>query len=428
MPRYHLWTIGCQMNKAESHRIAGLLASAGFDVGTSFDDADLIVLNTCVVRQSAEDRIIGTLGLLEGVKRERPDVKIFVTGCFASLDRSRLQRRFPHVDLFFGPGEYDALEGWLSDHASLARPMADGCVPASAGDDDSGVSAYIPIIQGCNNFCTYCIVPYTRGRETSRTPEDIVTEVRGLVDGGTKEVVLLGQNVDSYGHDLPEKSDLADLLEMLEPIVGLERIRFLTNHPKDMSQKLITTMARLEKVCEHLDLALQSGDNDMLRTMGRGYTVEQYTVLVNDIRAAMPSVSISTDIIVGFPGETDEQFQNTYDALENLRFDVVHVAAYSPRTGTVASKKYSDSVPAKTKSERLHRVEELQERVAGAINACYEGRIEKVLFQGMRRGRWYGRTRTDKLVFVTSEQPLVGQLVDVSITKTSPWALQGDLV
>ena len=428
MPRYHLWTIGCQMNKAESHRIAGLLASAGFDVGTSFDDADLIVLNTCVVRQSAEDRIIGTLGLLEGVKRERPDVKIFVTGCFASLDRSRLQRRFPHVDLFFGPGEYDALEGWLSDHASLAGPMADGCVPASAGDDDSGVSAYIPIIQGCNNFCTYCIVPYTRGRETSRTPEDIVTEVRGLVDGGTKEVVLLGQNVDSYGHDLPEKSDLADLLEMLEPIVGLERIRFLTNHPKDMSQKLITTMARLEKVCEHLDLALQSGDNDMLRTMGRGYTVEQYTVLVNDIRAAMPSVSISTDIIVGFPGETDEQFQNTYDALENLRFDVVHVAAYSPRTGTVASKKYSDSVPAKTKSERLHRVEELQERVAGAINACYEGRIEKVLFQGMRRGRWYGRTRTDKLVFVTSEQPLVGQLVDVSITKTSPWALQGDLV
>ena len=288
MPRYHLWTIGCQMNKAESHRIAGLLASAGFDVGTSFDDADLIVLNTCVVRQSAEDRIIGTLGLLEGVKRERPDVKIFVTGCFASLDRSRLQRRFPHVDLFFGPGEYDALEGWLSDHASLAGPMADGCVPASAGDDDSGVSAYIPIIQGCNNFCTYCIVPYTRGRETSRTPEDIVTEVRGLVDGGTKEVVLLGQNVDSYGHDLPEKSDLADLLEMLEPIVGLERIRFLTNHPKDMSQKLITTMARLEKVCEHLDLALQSGDNDMLRTMGRGYTVEQYTVLVNDIRAAMP--------------------------------------------------------------------------------------------------------------------------------------------
>ncbi|MFC2008565.1 tRNA (N6-isopentenyl adenosine(37)-C2)-methylthiotransferase MiaB [Chloroflexota bacterium] len=428
MPRYHLWTIGCQMNKAESRRIAGLLASAGFDAGSSFEDADLIVLNTCVVRQSAEDRIIGTLGLLEGVKRERPDVNILVTGCFASLDRSKLQRRFPHVDLFFGPGEYHALEEWLFDHASLPRPKDGGCAPAAVGSDDSGVSAFIPIIQGCNNFCTYCIVPYTRGRETSRTPEDIVAEVRGLVDGGTKEVVLLGQNVDSYGHDLPEKPDLADLLEMLEPTEGLERIRFLTNHPKDMSQKLIDTMARLEKVCEHLDLALQSGDNELLRWMGRGYSVEQYSALVGDIRAAMPSVSISTDIIVGFPGETDEQSQNTYAALEHLRCDVVHVAAYSPRTGTVASRKYADSVPAAVKSERLHRVEELQERVAGAINAGYEGRTEKVLFQGMRRGRWYGRTRTDKLVFVTSEQPLVGQLVEVSITRTSPWALQGDLV
>jgi len=428
MPRYHLWTIGCQMNKAESHRIAGLLASAGFEEGSSFNDADLIVLNTCVVRQSAEDRIIGTLGLLEGVKRERPDVNILVTGCFAALDPSRLQRRFPHVDLFFGPGEYAALEDWLSTHVSLDRPMSEGCMPVVSGDDDSGVSAFIPIIQGCNNFCTYCIVPYTRGRETSRTPADIVTEVRGLVDAGTKEVVLLGQNVDSYGHDLPEKPDLADLLEMLEPIEGLERIRFLTNHPKDMSQKLIATMARLEKVCEHLDLALQSGDNEMLRWMGRGYTVEQYSALLRDIRAAMPSVSISTDIIVGFPGETDEQFQNTYNALENLRFDVVHVAAYSPRTGTVASRKYADSIPAEVKSERLHRVEELQERIAGAINAGYEGRTEKVLFQGMRRGRWYGRTRTDKLVFVESEQPLVGQLVEVRITRTSPWALQGDLV
>ena len=428
MPRYHLWTIGCQMNKAESHRIAGRLATAGFDVGSSFDEADLIVLNTCVVRQSAEDRIIGTLGLLEGVKRERPGVNILVTGCFSALDRSRLQRRFPHVDLFFGPGEYDALDEWLFDHAPVPRPEDGGCMPAAVPDDGSGVSAFIPIIQGCNNFCTYCIVPYTRGRETSRSPEDILTEVRRLVEGGTKEVVLLGQNVDSYGHDLTEKPDLADLLEMLQPVEGLERIRFLTNHPKDMSQKLIATMARLEKVCEHLDLALQSGDDDMLRSMGRGYSVEQYSALVREIRAAMPRVSISTDIIVGFPGETDAQFQNTYSALESLRFDVVHVAAYSPRTGTLASKKYSDSVPADTKSERLHRVEDLQERVAGAINAGYEGRIEKVLVQGMRRGRWYGRTRTDKLVFVSSEQPLVGRLVDVSITRTSPWALQGDLV
>jgi len=428
MPRYHLWTIGCQMNKAESHRIAGLLASAGFDAVGSFDDADLIVLNTCVVRQSAEDRIVGTLGLLERVKRNRPEVPILVTGCFASLDPAGLQRRFPHVDLFFGPGEYASLQDWLSSHGLLPDAPDEGCMRAAPGDDDAGVSAFIPIIQGCNNFCTYCIVPYTRGRETSREPEDVVSEVRNLVAAGVKEVVLLGQNVDSYGHDLPGKPDLADLLEMLDPIEGLERIRFLTNHPKDMSQKLIDAMARLEKVCEHLDLALQSGDNDMLHSMGRGYTVEHFAALVGDIRAAMPSVSISTDIIVGFPGETEKQFENTYAALEKLRFDVVHVAAYSPRTGTVASRKYADSISPETKSERLHRVEELQEQVAGTINSAYEGRVERILIQGTRKGRWYGRTRTDKLVFVSSEQPLVGQFVDVHITKTSPWALQGDLV
>jgi len=428
MPRYHLWTIGCQMNKAESHRIAGLLTSAGFDAVGSFDDADLIILNTCVVRQSAEDRIIGTLGLLERVKRIRPEVNIFVTGCFASLDPAGLQRRFPHVDLFFGPGEYASLREWLVAQGLAPDVQEDGCIRLAPGDDDSGASAFVPIIQGCNNFCTYCIVPYTRGRETSRTPEDIVAEVTGLVAAGTKEVVLLGQNVDSYGHDLPAHHDLADLLEMLEPIEGLERIRFLTNHPKDMSQKLIATMARLDKVCEHLDLALQSGDNDMLRWMGRGYTVERFEALVRDIRAAMPEVSISTDIIVGFPGETEEQFQNTYDTLAKLKFDVVHVAAYSPRAGTVASKKYEDSVPADTKHARLQCIERLQEQVAGAINSTYEGRVERILVQGSRKGRWYGRTRTDKLVFVSSEQPLLGQFVDVMITRTSPWALQGDLV
>ena len=437
MPHYHLWTIGCQMNKAESRRIAGLLSAGGYEEGAGLYGADLVVLNTCVVRQSAEDKIIGTLGLLKGIKRGRQDLRIAVTGCFAARDRKALYKRFPHVDLFFDPGAYDQLSEWLSAQplpvaAAPGVPPHDStgdslCARAIDADGSAGVSTYVPIIQGCNNFCSYCIVPYTRGREMSRPVEEIEEEVRELVSRGTREVVLLGQNVDSFGHDLPGQPDLADLLERLQPIPELLRIRFLTNHPKDMSKKLIRTMAELDKVCEHLDLALQSGNNDILREMNRGYSVEDYCRLVDEIRAAMPRISLSVDIIVGFPGETELQFEDTYSTLERLRFDVVHVAAYSPRPGTVAARKYEDSVPDDVKRSRLHRVEALQEMVAAEINERYVRGTEAVLVQGRRRGKWFGRTRTDKLVFFKSEEELTGQLVQVTIDKASPWALQGSL-
>ncbi len=425
------------MNKAESQRIAGLLAAGGYEEGAGLDGADLVILNTCVVRQSAEDRIIGTLGLLKGIKRERQDLRIAVTGCFTARDRKVLHKRFPHVDLFFDAGAYDQLSEWLSIHPLPGADAPTGlrhdgagdtpCVRAIDADGSAGVSTYVPIIQGCNNFCSYCIVPYTRGREVSRPVEEIEAEVRELVSRGTREAVLLGQNVDSYGHDLPGHPDLADLLVRLQPIPGLLRIRFLTNHPKDMSKKLIRTMAELDSVCEHLDLALQSGNNDILREMNRGYSVEDYCRLVDEIREAMPRISLSVDIIVGFPGETEQQFEDTYSTLERLRFDVVHVAAYSPRPGTVAARKYDDSVPDEVKRSRLHRVEMLQETVAGEINERYVGGTEAVLVQGRRRGKWFGRTRTDKLVFFGSEQGLTGQLVQVTIDKASPWALQGSL-
>ena len=354
---------------------------------------------------------------------------IAVTGCFTARDHNELRRRFPQVDLFFGSGEYDALSGWLVERSPSPESrdgvsFEDAAAVASCHD----VSAYLPIIQGCNNFCTYCIVPYTRGREISRTPEDIQEEVVRLVSCGVREVVLLGQNVDSYGHDLPGAPSLADLLVRLHPIEGLQRLRFLTNHPKDMGRDLIQAMAGLDKVCEHLDLALQSGDNDILRAMGRGYTVEDFTRLVGDIRTAMPRVSIATDIIVGFPGETDEQFEHTLALLESLRFDVVHVAAYSPRPGTVAARRFEDSVPEETKNARLHKIEALQEAVAAAINASYLQQDVEVLVQGTRRGKWFGRTRTHKLVFFESEPDYTGKLVRVTISRTSPWALQGNLV
>ena len=437
MTHYHIWTIGCQMNKAESRRIAGLLTAGGYEEDARLESADLVILNTCVVRQSAEDRIIGTLGLLKGIKRERQDLRIAVTGCFTARDRKALHKRFPHVDLFFDAGAYNQLSEWLSAHPLPGAAAPQGlphdsagdtpCARAIEADGSAGVSTYVPIIQGCNNFCTYCIVPYTRGREVSRPIEEIEAEVRELVLRGTREVVLLGQNVDSFGHDLPGHPDLAELLMRLQPIPGLLRIRFLTNHPKDMSRRLIRTMAELDKVCEHIDLALQSGNNDILREMNRGYTVEDYSRLVDEIRAAMPRISLSTDIIVGFPGETELQFEETHSTLERLRFDMVHVAAYSPRPGTLAARKYADSVPDDVKRSRLHRVEILQEAVAGQINERYVRGTEDVLVQGRRRGKWFGRTRTDKLVFFESEEGLTGQLVQVTIDKASPWALQGTL-
>jgi len=439
MRRFHLWTIGCQMNKAESRRIAEILSQAGYMESPRLDEAELVVLNTCVVRQSAEDRIVGTLGLLAGIRRRSPEMRIAVTGCFTTRDRADLHKRFPHVDLFFGSGEYTALSEWLDSSRvsdDTGRAHARSCdenelrptAPGDEAEDASNVSAYVPIIQGCNNFCTYCIVPYTRGREVSRTPAEVESEVRALVARGAREVVLLGQNVDSYGHDLPEHPNLAGLLERLQPMAGLLRIRFLTNHPKDMSPSLIETMARLDKVCEHVDLALQSGDDDILRAMGRGYTVETFCRLVEDLRGRIPGIAISTDIIVGFPGETDSQFENTYELLERLRLDVVHVAAYSPRPGTVAARRLADSVSEEVKAERLHRIEVLQERVSADINETYVNRAAEVLVLGKRKSRWFGRTRSDKLVFFDSEDELGGRLVSAHIVQASPWALQGQLV
>jgi len=424
MARYFIWTIGCQMNKAESHRIAGYLDSAGYQVATSFSQADLVVLNTCVVRQSAENKVLGTLALLKGLKNEQPNLQILVTGCLVNSNTHELKSRFPHVNLLFKPGDYSELVAWgqkqgISIEKRLQR---------YARDDDSMAStpcALIPIIQGCDNFCTYCIVPYRRGREVSRPLGEIICEVEELVRRGIKEVSLLGQNVDSYGHDLPKHPDLADLLNELCSIDGLARIRFLTNHPKDISPKLIDTVASKNKVCEHLELPVQAGDDDILRTMRRGYTVERYRELIHTIRHRVPQISLSTDIIVGFPGETDEQFERSLSLVEEMRFDVVHVAAYSPRLGTIAWREYQDDVPSAVKKERLSRIEELQAAIANEINSQLQGKQVEVLVEGRKKGRWFGRSRSNKLVFFEDVDDWLGKLVRIQIEKTSPWSLGG---
>ncbi len=412
MPKYHIWTIGCQMNKSESERLGGYFDELGYQATESAESADIIVLNSCVVRQSAEDRVINKLHALKRLKKTRPDTILAVTGCLVNSATDRLQKSFPHVDFFFKPGDKPP---WLEKLDSVIIPRH----PAT--------SAYISIIQGCNNFCSYCIVPYRRGREKSRTVAEIVEEARLLVERGAREIILLGQNVDSYGHDLPDKPQLADLLTELNGVHGLARLRFLTNHPKDMNHRLIEAIARLDKVCEHISLPVQSGDNDILQAMRRGYTVAQYRQLITRIRSQIPGVALSTDVIVGFPSESSQQFQNTYDLLYELNFDTVHVAAYSPRPGTIAARKLEDNVPLPEKKERLSKIEQLQKEIATEINAGLRGKAVEILVENRVKGKWQGRTRSDKLVFFNSDRDYTGHLVNIRIEKTSPWSLQGEI-
>jgi len=412
MPNYYIWTIGCQMNKAESERLASLFQQLGYQPTLAAEEADLIVLNSCVVRQSAENRVINKLSALKSLKKSRPSPTLAVTGCLVNSDAPGLRGRFPHVDYFFKPGDYPQ---WLKEPGQLLRVLPERPQP----------STFVPIIQGCDNFCSYCIVPYRRGRERSRPVAEIVGEAKELARRGVKEVVLLGQNVDSYGHDLPGKPDLSHLLYELNDIDSLARIRFLTNHPKDMSLRLIEAIASLDKVCEQLNLPVQSGDNEILKAMRRGYSVEHYHQLIRQIRSRIPEIALITDVIVGFPGESKEQFQATVNLLRELRFDNVHVAVYSPRQETTSAREYEDNIPPAVKKERLNIVEQLQEKIATKINAELLGKTVEVLVEGRKKGKWHGRSRSGKLVFFSENSELLGHMVKVKIAKTSPWSLQG---
>jgi tRNA-2-methylthio-N6-dimethylallyladenosine synthase len=412
-PKYHIWTIGCQMNKAESERLGSLLEQRGYRVTAVAGEADFIVLNTCVVRQSAEDRAVGKLRSLKPLKNANPNLTIALTGCLVDSNTDRLKKAFPYVDHFFKPGE---IPRWLQKTQQTQQTQSTLQTP---------VCVYLPIIQGCDNFCSYCIVPYRRGRENSLPVAELVQRARELAQRSAREITLVGQNVDSYGHDLPAKPELADLLKELNSIEGLARLRFLTNHPKDMTSRLIEAVASLDKVCEQINLPVQSGDDDILKLMRRDYTVEHYRRLIAEARRQIPDLAVSTDVIVGFPSETEVQFQHTFNLLEELRFDTVHVAAYSPRPDTIAARELEDNVPAIEKSRRLQAIERLQEKIATAINACLLGNTVEVLVEGRKKGKWQGRTRSGKLVFFTDSDNHLGRLVNVRIEQTSPWSLQG---
>ncbi len=411
------------MNKADSERLESAMTQMGLSPTHSPKSADVIVLNSCVVRQSAEDKVTGMLTSLKPLKERNAATVVALMGCMVGPKTDALEKRFPYVDVFMRPQQYEPLISLVGDRAGIDP---DGCVgPLTAKPD---VTAYIPIIHGCDKFCTFCIIPYRRGREVSRTIEDVVRETRLLAQRGVKEVTLLGQNVDSYGHDLPDRPDLGDLLAAVNDVEELERVRFLTSHPNDMSDHIIEAVAELDKVCEHINLPFQAGDDDILADMRRGYTNRQYRDLAEKIRDRVPNVSLSTDLIVGFCGETEDQFERSAEMVRDVGFAKVHAAAYSTRAGTIADRMMTDDVSQERKKARLKVIEGLQERILTEANAHLQGQTFEVLVEGRKRGRWFGRNRNDKLVFFEHEEDQKSNLVNVKINKTSAWSLQGTLV
>jgi tRNA-2-methylthio-N6-dimethylallyladenosine synthase len=418
--RYYLWTVGCQMNKADSEKLAAGFDRMGLKATDRIERADIVVVNTCSVRQHAEDRAYSKLGRIRDLKKAKPQLKVAVMGCMVGLKTDDLQKRFPQVDAFARPQQFEPimelLEGPHEDPGGEFWPST-YAIP-------EGPTAFVPIVHGCNKFCTYCIVPYRRGREKSRPMDEIVREVAYLAANGVREVTLLGQTVEAYGHDLAEQPDLGDLMRELSAIERLERIRFLTSYPKDMTHRILEAIAELPKVMECFSLPVQAGSDRVLESMRRGYTRAEYLEKIAEVRALMPNAGITTDIIVGYPGETEADFEESLSLLEEVRFDKVHVAAYSPRPGTIAFRKMEDDVPAATKAEWLHRVEEVEHRISEEINAAYAGTLQSILVEGVRGEQPFGRTQTGQLVHLDAPAR-VGALVDVRIEHAGPFSLRG---
>jgi tRNA-2-methylthio-N6-dimethylallyladenosine synthase len=493
LPAFHIWTLGCQMNRSDSEEMAGRLLAAGCAEAASLETADLVVINTCAIREGAEQKVIGRQGHLARLKTANPGLRVVLTGCSVRQpDRAGLRRRYPAVDLFLRPDEEVELVDRLglasaqapiggvgattlvgrtvvgvADHLPASRAAA---VAADGVARESTIAAWLPIVYGCDKTCTYCIVPFSRGPERSRPFDEIVSEARALAAQGYREVTLLGQNVNSYGHDLPAEPrfghihterwagrqlDLAgrpDLAELIRTIDGIRtadgvpaipRLRFVTSHPWDLSDRLIAAMADCSSVCEHLHLPVQSGDDAVLRRMGRQYTVQHYLERLSAIRAAMPGIAISTDVIVGFCGETEAQFEATLNLLRTVGYDQVFAAAYSVRPGTPATH-LVDDVPVDVKRRRLNELLRVQEAIGLERNRSWLGKAAEVLVEGVVAPRSHdhedgsaagegqttvsGRTREHKLVHLAGDAGLVGRLVETRIEHAGPYALRGSVL
>lgn len=414
------------MNVADSQRISSGMSAMGLKLEHDIEDADVVILNTCVVRQSAEDTATGLLGRLKAVKRKSPDRTLAVMGCMVGADSSDLRRRFPQVDVWARPQEFEPIVQSVALKHGFEFPDSDGCL-TSLVPDAPRVATFVPITHGCDKFCSFCIIPYRRGRETSRNISEVVNEVKRLTHRGVKEVTLLGQNVDSYGQDLHERKDLADLLHEVNKVEAIERIRFLTSHPNDMSRRIIEAIRDVPKVCEVVNLPFQAGDDTVLANMRRGYTRSQFFEKVDEVRDVLDTdLTLTTDVIVGFPGETETQFLNTVDVLSRVRFDKVHSAVYSQRPGTLASRMLEDSVDPTEKRRRHRFLDEVQQKIQTEINASLVGDTVEVLIEGEKRGKVFGRTWLDKLVYLEQDvhaAPLVGATVKARIVDSTPFSL-----
>lgn len=429
-------TYGCQMNFSDAERMEGELAKLGYQSVEEMDQADLIIINTCCVRETAEDKVYGKIGEIKALKRRKPDLILGITGCMAQKEGEKLIKRAPHIDFVLGTNKIHEVVSTVQKlEAANVKHLVDTELRENEMPEDvaiqrnTALSAWIPIMYGCNNFCTYCIVPYVRGRERSRLPEDIVREVQEAVAQGYKEVTLLGQNVNSYGKD-HQKATFAQLLEMVDQVEGIQRVRYMTSHPKDLSNEVIEGIKNSKHICRHFHLPVQYGSNRILKAMNRVYTVEQYRDLVARIRAAVPEASLTTDLIVGFPGETEEDFQQLMAFIEEIRYDQAYTFIYSKRSGTPAAE-MDNQVEDAVKHQRLNRLMELQNSISLEINQQLVGRTLEVMVEGPSHTDetvWNGRTDTNKLVlwqYTGKEKP--GDLVKVKIQQAQTWILKGTL-
>ncbi len=438
--KYLILTYGCQMNEADSEKFAGQLRKCGYEYTATLDCADLILLNTCCVRESAEKKIYGKLGELKKMKAGKPNLILAIAGCLAQKDRGKFFKKAPYIDLVLGTHNIHQLAECVHKIEEAREPVlavwdqAERLAPTIPTIRDNHISAWVPIMYGCNNFCTYCIVPYVRGRERSRPMAEIVNEITQLGEDGFKEITLLGQNVNSYGKDSDSCGDFADLLQAVDKISSIERIRYMTSHPRDMNDKIIAAIQNSQKVCEHFHLPIQSGSNTILKRMNRGYTSDYYRSLVQKIRRLIPQASITTDLIVGFPGETEELFLETIELVQEVRFDAAYTFLFSVRSGTPAAT-MEQQVPLTVKKERLRQLMDIQNGISLKINQSLTETVQEVLVEGASKtdkNKLMGRTRTNKIIIwdrkITDTTDNIGSLIPIRITAAQTWVLKGQPV
>ncbi|KIN80921.1 tRNA (N6-isopentenyl adenosine(37)-C2)-methylthiotransferase MiaB [Clostridium botulinum] len=429
-------TYGCQMNEEDSEKLSGMLKREGYVRTEERENADVIIFNTCCVRENAELKVYGNLGILKGLKSNNPNLIIAVTGCMMQQKgmAETIKKKFPFVDIIIGTHNLHNFPNYLNEvkkkDASVLKiqEKEDSIIENMPIDRKNSMKAFVTIMYGCNNFCTYCIVPYVRGRERSRTPENIEDEIKKLISEGYKEITLLGQNVNSYGKDLEPKITFAELLKRVNNIEGLERVRFMTSHPKDLTDDVIEAIAKCDKLCEQIHLPVQSGSSEILKKMNRHYDREKYLDVVSKIKKLIPNVALSTDIIVGFPGETEKDFEETLSLVKEVEYDSAFTFLYSIRKGTPAAK-FEDQVPEDVKHMRFNRLVEVLNEISAKKNKAYEGKIEEVLVEGTSKNdenKLMGRTRAGKLVNFIGNKESIGKLVNVKITKANSFSLTGE--